>query len=67
MVNEDRYCVDIITQISAIKSAVDSIAMQILENHMHGCVNRAIAEGECEETIDELMKVMKMLSGKALK
>ncbi|WP_374759855.1 metal-sensitive transcriptional regulator [Iodobacter sp.] len=66
MVDEDRYCVDVLTQISAIKSAMDSVAMQLLENHAHGCVAKAIQDGEGDAAIDELMLVVKKLSGKTL-
>jgi CsoR family transcriptional regulator, copper-sensing transcriptional repressor len=66
MVDEDRYCVDVLTQISAIKSAMDSVAMQLLENHAHGCVAKAIKDGEGDAAIDELMMVVKKLSGKTL-
>ena len=66
MVEDDRYCVDILTQISALKSAMDSVAMQLLENHAHGCVSKAISEGHGDAAIEELMRVVKKLSGKSL-
>lgn len=67
MVEEDRYCVDILAQVAAIKSAIDSVAIQILENHMHSCVQTAIQAGSGEKVIDELMQVVKKLSGKTLR
>lgn len=61
MVEEDRYCVDILTQIAAVKSAMDSVAMQLLESHANGCVKQAIASGEGEASIAELVAVVKRM------
>ena len=66
MIEADRYCVDVMTQIAAIKSALDSVAMQLLHNHAHGCVARALQDGNGDAAIDELMGVMQKLSGKSL-
>ena len=59
MVEEDRYCVDVLTQISAIQSALDALALQLLESHTKGCVRSAIRSGKGEAAIDELMTVVK--------
>ena len=59
MVEEDRYCVDVLTQISAIQSALDALALQLLESHTKGCVRSAIRSGNGEAAIDELMTVVK--------
>ncbi|MEK7875875.1 MAG: metal-sensitive transcriptional regulator [Pseudomonadota bacterium] len=59
MVEEDRYCVDVLTQISAIQSALDALAIQLLENHTKGCVRSAIKSGNGEAAIDELMTVVR--------
>lgn len=62
MIEEDRYCVDILVQISAVRSALNQVAMQIVEDHTRGCVRRAIQadEGdEGDEAIAELMDVLK--------
>jgi len=59
MVEEDRYCVDVLTQISAIQSALDALALQLLESHTKGCVRAAIRSGKGEAAIDELMTVVK--------
>lgn len=58
MVEEERYCVDILTQISAIRSAINKVGSIILENHMKGCVSQSIKQGDSEEMIDELMKTI---------
>ena len=59
MVEEDRYCVDVLTQISAIQSALDALALQLLANHTKGCVRSAIRSGNGEDAIDELMTVVR--------
>ena len=59
MVEEDRYCVDVLTQIAAIQSALDALAMQLLESHTNGCVRSAIRSGDGEAAVDELMNVVR--------
>ena len=62
MIDQDRYCVDVLTQIAAIRSALDAVAMQLLEDHAHGCVQSAIKAGRGEHAVDELLTVVKRLS-----
>ena len=58
MVEEDRYCVDILTQISAVRSALDAVALELLRDHTHGCVQDAVRSGKGDAAIDELMMVV---------
>jgi len=58
MVEEDRYCVDILTQIAAVRSALDAVALQLLRGHAHGCVQDAIRSGHGDPAIDELLAVV---------
>src|SRR4030088_3370309 len=44
-IDEDKYCIDILTQISAVNSALQSVALGLLEEHLGHCVTRAVAEG----------------------
>ncbi len=46
MVDEDAYCIDVLTQISAATRALESVALQLLEEHMNHCVRQAVAAGE---------------------
>lgn len=62
MVEEERYCIDILVQISAINSALKNTGFQLLEKHMHHCVTHAIHTGDGEESIEELLKVMQQFS-----
>jgi len=62
MVEEKKYCIDIITQIQAVRSALRSVEMQILEKHMHRCVGEAFSSGseqEADQKMEELLRVMK--------
>ncbi|HZO35601.1 MAG TPA: metal-sensitive transcriptional regulator [Solirubrobacteraceae bacterium] len=54
MVGEDRYCIDVLTQISAIEAALDKVALGLLDEHARHCVLGA-APGEQAERADELM------------
>ena len=45
MVTDDRYCIDVLTQISAVNSALRSVALNLLDEHLSHCVTRAVAEG----------------------
>lgn len=59
MIAEDRYCVDVLNQISALQSALDAVAMRLLENHTHGCIQGAIKSGKGNAAINELMVVLR--------
>ena len=59
MIEEDRYCIDILTQVSAVQSALDALARQLLEHHLHGCVRHAIDSGNGEHAIEEALSVIR--------
>ena len=46
MVDEDRYCIDILTQIAAVKTALEQVGAKLLEGHVNHCVRDAIASGD---------------------
>jgi DNA-binding FrmR family transcriptional regulator len=58
MVEEERNCVDVLTQIAAVRSALDAAALQLLEHHAHGCLLRAVESGDGARTVSELMQVI---------
>ena len=58
MVNDSRYCVDILQQVIAARSALSQVALIILESHTKSCVVNAIRDDRAEESIEELMKVL---------
>jgi DNA-binding FrmR family transcriptional regulator len=61
MIDEDRYCVDILTQVAAVQSALDALGLKLLEHHLHGCVAQAIASGDGAPAIDEALTVIRRL------
>lgn len=61
MIDADRYCVDVLTQIAAARSALDAVAQQLLESHLKGCVARAVNEGNSNEAIAEVMALLKKM------
>ena len=46
MLTEDRYCIDIITQIAAVQTAMEAVAFKILEEHVNHCVAETLASGD---------------------
>ena len=62
MVDEKHYCIDILTQIQAARSALRAVELQILKKHVDHCVRDAFASGspaEADRKMDELLQVMK--------
>jgi DNA-binding FrmR family transcriptional regulator len=58
MVDDDRYCIDILTQVGAVKTALESLAFEVLQDHVNHCVAGAIASGDestATEKTDELL------------
>ena len=55
MVEDDRYCIDIVTQISAIQAALDKVALGLLDDHAAHCIIGGAADETPEELKDELM------------
>jgi CsoR family transcriptional regulator, copper-sensing transcriptional repressor len=55
MVDEDRYCIDVLTQISAIQAALDKVALGLLDDHVKHCVVGGAGPGSQEELTEEMM------------
>jgi DNA-binding FrmR family transcriptional regulator len=55
MVGEDRYCIDILTQVSAIQAALDKVALGLVDEHVRHCIVGGHADGSKEELTEELM------------
>ena len=65
MVDEDVYCVDILTQVAAAQTALEQVAINILDGHVRGCVARAVSgddEREAAAKLDELMDAVRRFS-----
>lgn len=62
MVEEDRYCIDILTQLAAVDTALEGVALAILDDHVKHCVAGALASGDEAEgktKIDELLAAVR--------
>jgi DNA-binding FrmR family transcriptional regulator len=61
MVEEDRYCIDIVTQIAAVRAALSRVEQDVLRDHIGHCVAHAMASGDADDQkqkIEELMDVL---------
>lgn len=58
MIEEDRYCVEVLQQIASMQSATDAVAMILLENHVRGCVAEGLRTGK-EERVEEMVDVIR--------
>ena len=63
MVDEDVYCIDVLTQISAATKALEAVALNLLEGHLHHCVQEAIAAGDpaADDKITEAAEAVRRL------
>ena len=61
MIEDERYCIDIMTQISAVQAALGKVEAELLKNHVGHCVENAIKSGNAEEQrkkVNELIEVL---------
>ena len=58
MVDDDRYCIDIITQISAVSTALESVAFKILDEHVNHCVAGALESGDAEVAAEKSRELL---------
>ncbi len=58
MVDEDKYCVDIMNQISAVTAGLEKVGLHLLSDHIRGCVQEAVGAGDPEDKVDELVDVV---------
>jgi DNA-binding FrmR family transcriptional regulator len=62
MVSEDRYCIDVLTQIAAAQAALDKVALGLLDDHVHHCVMEAPRGEQRDRTAELMAAVGRMLS-----
>ena len=60
MIEKDTYCIDIITQTSAVKQALSNVEDLLLENHLHSCVHHQMTSGQTGKAVTEVLKVYKL-------
>lgn len=59
MVEEERYCPEVMKQVSAVQSSMEKVNRVLLQNHVETCVLDAVAEGRSEQIVDELMESLR--------
>ena len=59
MIESDRYCIDIVQQLTAVSSAIAEVSLAVLQSHIEGCVSDAIREEHSEHHIQELMETIR--------
>jgi DNA-binding FrmR family transcriptional regulator len=67
MIERKEYCIDILQQTAALRAAVDSVALLILEDHVQGCVRSAAEQGDADRYIEEVLDVVRRTLGKPVR
>lgn len=62
MIDEDRYCIDVVTQLAAVRAALRRVEEEILHDHVSHCVEEAIASGDREAQRNKISELMDVLS-----
>lgn len=58
MIEEKRYCIDILDQVASVKSALDGVGLLLMRTHIDSCVTSSIRAGKSGKVIDELMETL---------
>jgi len=58
MVEDDRYCIDILTQIAAVNTALESLAYKLLDDHVRHCVAGALASGDADDAMEKTEELL---------
>ena len=64
MIDEDQYCIDILTQLSSVAAALRAVGMGVLDDHVRHCVAQSIEKGDGDAKIEELMAAVARFTGK---
>jgi DNA-binding FrmR family transcriptional regulator len=64
MVDEDKYCIDILTQLNSATAALKAVGMGLLDEHVRHCVKDSIDQGNSDEKVEELLAAVARFSGK---
>jgi DNA-binding FrmR family transcriptional regulator len=67
MIEREEYCVDILQQTSALRAAVDSVSLLVLEDHVQGCIRTASEQGEVQQYVDEVLDVVRRTMGRPVR
>jgi DNA-binding FrmR family transcriptional regulator len=64
MVDQDQYCIDILTQLNSVTAALRAVGMGLLDEHVRHCVKDSIDQGDSDEKVEELLAAVARFSGK---
>ena len=64
MVDEDKYCIDILTQINSVSAALKAVGMGLLDDHVRHCVRQSLEKGEGDEKVEELVSAVARFVGR---
>ena len=64
MVEEDQYCIDILTQVNSVSAALRAVGMELLDDHVRHCVRESIEQGSGDQKVEELMAAVARLVGR---
>lgn len=64
LVSEEAYCLDILQQVDALTAAADQVALLVVEDHIDGCLAHAVATGQGEPYVAEVMEVLRRAMGR---
>ena len=64
MVDEDTYCIDILTQVNSVNAALKAVGMGLLDAHVRHCVRESIEQGQGDEKVEELMAAVGRFAGR---
>ncbi len=63
MVDDERYCPDVMKQVSALQGSLEKVNRILLQNHVETCVMHAVEEGRSAQVVDELMETLRYTPG----
>ncbi|HEX7463965.1 MAG TPA: metal-sensitive transcriptional regulator [Actinomycetota bacterium] len=64
MVEEDKYCIDILTQVNSVTAALRAVGMGLLDGHVRHCVRESIEQGTGDERVEELLAAVGRFAGR---
>lgn len=64
MIDEDQYCIDILTQLNSVVAALRAVGMGLLDDHVRHCVTESIEQGDGREKVEELMAAVARFAGR---
>jgi CsoR family transcriptional regulator, copper-sensing transcriptional repressor len=67
MIEREEYCIDILQQTAALRAAVDAVSLLLMEDHVAGCLARAVKSGEAETYTEEVMEVVRRSMGRPVR